>query len=232
MLRTDNHFRNNLIIVGAIVALILLIDQAIKVYIKTHFMPGESMPVFGNWFMLEYIENQGMAFGTTFGSAIWHKLALSIFRIVAIFGIGYYWINQARNGVRRSLLIGIGLILAGATGNLIDSMLYDFVFPYDPCMPFNHLEGSGVVSDCGIFGDIETRHTGFLLGNVVDMFKFQAIWPDWMPLLGGKEVFPAIWNLADASITVGVVYVILRQKTFIPSKKKNADQEESFTEEA
>jgi signal peptidase II len=222
MLKTDNHFRKNIIIVGAIIALILLLDQIIKVYIKTHFIPGESMPVFGDWFVLEYIENQGMAFGTTFGSAIWHKLALSIFRIVAIFGIGYYWVQQAKSGVKRELLVGIGLILAGATGNLIDSMFYDFAFTYDPCMPFNHLEGSGVVSDCGIFGEIETRHTGFLLGNVVDMFKFQAVWPEWMPLVGGNEVFPAIWNLADASITIGVVYVILRQRNFLPKKKSAA----------
>ena len=76
---------------GAIVALILLCDQLIKIYIKTHFQPGEDVSVFGNWFVLEYIENQGMAFGTTFGNKMWHKLALSIFRIVAISGIGYYW---------------------------------------------------------------------------------------------------------------------------------------------
>jgi len=114
---------------------------------------------------------------------------------------------------------GTGLILAGAAGNLIDSMFYDFIFPYDPCMGFNHLEGSGVVSDCGFFGKIETRHTGFLLGNVVDMFKFQANWPTWMPFIGGKDVFPAIWNLADASISIGVGMIFIRQRAYFPEKK-------------
>lgn len=211
--------KKNLLIVGAVVALILLIDQAIKIYIKTHFAPGESVSVFGDWFVLEYIENQGMAFGTTFGNKMWHKLALSIFRVIAIVGICYYWYQQAKEGVKREFLLAIGLILAGATGNLIDSMFYDFVFPYDPCMGFNHLEGSGVVSDCGFFGKIETRHTGFLLGNVVDMFKFQANWPMWMPGIGGKEVFPAIWNLADAAISIGVVMIFIRQRAYFPDKK-------------
>lgn len=204
---------------GAVVALILLLDQLIKIYIKSHFAPGETVPVFGNWFILEYIENQGMAFGTTFGNKVWHKLALSIFRIVAIFGIAYYWYKQAKAGMKTEFLIAIGLILAGAAGNLIDSMLYDFIFPYDPCMSFNHLEGSGIHTDCGIFGTVETRHTGFLFGNVVDMFKFQAYWPQWVPVIGGKEVFPAIWNLADASITIGVALIFIRQKAYFKPKK-------------
>lgn len=217
--------KKNLLIVGAIVALILLLDQIVKIYIKTHFSPGEDYAVFGDWFVLEYIENQGMAFGTTFGNQMWHKLALSIFRVIAIIGICYYWYKQAKEGVRREFLIAIGLILAGATGNLIDSMFYDFVFPYDPCMGFNHLEGSGIKTDCGIFGEIETRHTGFLLGNVVDMFKFQANWPEWMPWLGGKEVFPAIWNVADASITSGVILVFIRQRKYFPKKKVKESRE-------
>ena len=217
--------KKNLVIVGAVVALILFLDQFIKVYIKSYFAPGETVSIFGDWFVLEYLENQGMAFGTTFGNKIWHKLALSIFRIVAITGMTYYLIKQAKQGAKRELLIVIGLIVAGATGNLIDSMFYDFAFPYDPCMGFNHLEGSGVVTDCGIFGEIETRHTGFLLGNVVDMFKFQAFWPEWLPWLGGKEVFPAIWNLADASISVGVIMVFIRQRNYFPKEKEAASEE-------
>lgn len=206
-------------------ALILLLDQLIKIYIKTSFQPYEDVPIFGNWFVIEYIENRGMAFGTTFGNQMWHKLALSIFRILAIIGICYYWYRQAKEGVRREFLIAIGLILAGATGNLIDSMFYDFTFPYDPCMDFNHLEGSGHFIDCktaiGTM-EIETRHKGFLLGNVVDMFKFQATWPQWMPWLGNKEVFPAIWNVADASITTGVLMVFVRQRAYFPKRKKRS----------
>jgi signal peptidase II len=222
--------KKNLFIVGVIVALILLLDQVIKVYIKTHFSPGEELPIVGNWFVLEYVENQGMAFGTTFGSQMWHKLALSIFRIIAIVGICYYWYKQAKEGARREFLIAIGLILAGATGNLIDSMFYDFVFPYDPCMGFNHLAGSGIITDCGFFGQIETRHTGFLLGNVVDMFKFQANWPQWMPGIGGREVFPAIWNLADFAISTGVILIFIRQRAYFPKDNKKKKEIENNEE--
>ena len=210
--------KRKIFIVALVVTLILALDQIIKIYIKSTFVPGESQPLLGDWFVLEFIENQGMAFGTTFGSKVWHKLALSIFRILAISALVYYWIKQAKKGVRLEFLIAIGLVFAGATGNLIDSMFYDFVFPYDPCMAFNHLEGSGIVTDCGFFGEIETRHTGFLFGNVVDMFKFQATWPEWMPWLGGGEVFPAIWNLADASISIGVVTIFIRQRAYFPKK--------------
>lgn len=223
MRKTNNLSSRNLIIVAAIVSVILIFDQLIKVYIKTHFSPGESVPVFGNWFSLEYLENQGMAFGTTFGNKIWHKLALSIFRLIAITGMTIYLIRQSRKGARLELLIVVGLILAGATGNLIDSMFYDFIFPYDPCMGFNHLEGSGIKTDCGIFGLIETRHTGFLLGNVVDMFKFEAFWPEWVPVLHGREVFPAIWNLSDASISVGVILMFIRQRAYFPKEKETQE---------
>jgi signal peptidase II len=235
-LKTNKFVKKNLMIVGALVALILLLDQLVKIYVKTHFQPGDSVNVFGDWFVIEYIENQGMAFGTTFGNQIWHKLALSIFRIFAIGGICYYWYQQAKAGVRREFLVAIGLILAGATGNLIDSMFYDYAFPYDPCMGYNHLEGSGVYADCGFFGKIETKHRGFLLGNVVDMYKFQATWPQWVPWLGGKDVFPAIWNTADASITIGVAMVFLRQRAYFPKKQKaqiiqNNEQATEATEE-
>jgi signal peptidase II len=223
MHKASNSVKKNLKIVGFIIALVLILDQAIKIYIKSHFAPGESVSVFGNWFILEYIENQGMAFGTTFGNKMWHKMALSVFRVIAIVGIVYYWVKQARNGAKREFLIAVGLIFSGAVGNLIDSLCYDFVFPYDPCMPFNHLENSGITTHCGFFGTIETRHTGFLLGNVVDMFKFQAYWPKWMPVLGAKEVFPAIWNLADASITIGVSMIFIRQRTYFPKQKTSSN---------
>ena len=86
--------KKQLFIVGAILLTILLVDQATKIYIKTHFFPGETVSIFGDWFLLEYIENPGMAFGTTFGSKVWHKLALSMFRIAAIIGISIYWYNR------------------------------------------------------------------------------------------------------------------------------------------
>jgi len=212
--------KKNTIIVGIIVILILFLDQLLKVYIKTNFLPGEVRPIFGNWLVLDYIENPGMAFGTTFGSKIWHKLALSIFRIFAIGGICYYWVQQAKLGAKREFLIAVGLILAGATGNLIDSMFYDFAFTYNPCIGYNHLPGSGIKTNCNFYGIVETRHTGFLLGNVVDMFKFQANWPQWMPWIGGAEVFPAIWNVADFSISTGIILIFIRQKIYFPKDKK------------
>lgn len=207
-------FKRKLLIVGAVVFAVLLIDQIIKIWIKTNMIPSQEIPISGDWFKLMYIENQGMAFGTTFGSSMWAKLGLSVFRIAAIIAIGYYWWKQAKKGVKTGLLIAIGFIFAGATGNLIDSMFYDFIFDYDPCISFNHLEGSGVWTQCGGWGKFETRHTGFLMGNVVDMFQINLIWPMWMPWVGGTEVFPAIWNIADGSITVGVVMIILRQRSF------------------
>lgn|GEM_PF-10873 len=221
--------KRNLFIVGAIVAVLLLIDQIVKVWVKTTFHYYDpAKPIFGDWFQLVYIENQGMAFGTTFGSSMWAKLGLSVFRVFAIIGIAYYWYKQAQKGVRRELLIAIGFIFAGATGNLIDSMFYDFIFPYDPCISFNHLEHSGVISDCQWLGKIETRHTGFLMGNVVDMFKFSMMWPAWMPWVGGTEVFPAIWNIADSAITVGVVMIILRQRAYFGQNYTDAEAEKEL----
>jgi signal peptidase II len=99
-------------------------------------------------------------------------------------------------------------------------MCYDYFFKYDPCVSFNHLKGSGILTDCGIFGEIETRKTGFLFGNVVDMFQFNAIWPKWVPYFGGNEVFPAIWNIADFSISFGVILILIRQKKYFPKKKQ------------
>lgn len=223
MLKTDKKtFQKGLLLTFSIVLVILIADQWIKFYVKSNFGTGEVVPLAGDWFLMEYIENPGMAFGTTFGSTIWSKLALSIFRIIAISGITYYWFYQSKKGVRWDFHIGVALVLAGATGNLIDCMFYDYWFPYDPCFPYNIAEGSGNFVDCPIFGETETKFRGFLLGNVVDMFKFQGYWPQWMPFLAGKEIFPAIWNLADGSITVGVVLVFVRQKTFFPNQEKKA----------
>ncbi len=220
MHRIDSpSFRKQLLLTSLIAITVLLLDQWLKFYVKTDFDPYEpARPLFGDWLVLEYIENPGMAFGTTFGTSIWGKLALSIFRILAIGGMIYYWITRTRKGVKWDFHLATALVFAGAAGNLIDSMFYDFWFEYDPCMRFNIMPGSGNEIDCGHFIQ-ETKFRGFLLGNVVDMFKFQGSWPEWMPWLGGKDVFPAIWNLADGSITVGVIIIFFRQKSFFPSKK-------------
>lgn len=208
------------------VFLVLLIDQIIKVWIKTSFEYSDpSVPLLGDWLQLNYVENQGMAFGATFGGGIWGKLLLSVFRLVAIGAIIYYLYQQIKKKQSTEFLIVIGLILAGATGNLIDSMVYDFIFEFDPCLSFNQLEGSGNWQTCEYFEDygekVEVRNTGFLFGNVVDMFQFNATWPSWVPWLGGGQVFPAIWNVADAAISVGVILVLIRQKKYFPKDSKN-----------
>ena len=226
--------KKNLLIVTIVVIALLILDQVIKVYIKTSFHPEEHKYLIGSWFAAHYIENQGMAFGTTFGASIWHKLALSIFRVVAIIFIAYYLIKEARKGAKLSFLIALGFIWAGATGNLIDSMFYDFFFNFNPCDRFNQLEGSKVMADCKDFGrsfPVEVRHRGFLLGNVVDMFQFDVLWPQWVPYLGGGQVFPAIFNVADASITVGVATLIIRQRSFFPKKKNSNEESEEVLED-
>ena len=110
-------------------------------------------------------------------------------------------------------------------------MLYDFIFPFNPCEGFNQLAGSGIKMDCMDYGfkqTLEVRHQGFLLGNVVDMFQFNVIWPSWVPYFSGKQIFPAIWNVADACITSGVILIIIRQKKYFP-KKVLQDKEEEKT---
>jgi len=206
-----------------LVAVLLLLDQWIKLTIKTQFSPGEFRPLLGNWLALHYTENPGMAFGQTFGASMWAKLSLSLFRIVAIGLIIRYLFKQIKSGTSREFLIVVSLVLAGATGNLLDSMFYDLFFNIDPCIPFNQLAGSGHKAICqsGHFNyAVELRHQGFLFGNVVDMFQFNVRWPSGMPLVGGSDVFPAIWNLADFCISVGLFWAIIRQKKFFPKEVK------------
>lgn len=215
--------KKKLTLVGIIILALLIIDQVVKIYIKTSFSSDEVKFVFGEWFALHYIENQGMAFGTTFGSEMWHKLALSLFRVVAIIGLAYYIFTEAKKGAKMEFLVAVGFVFAGATGNLLDSMFYDFFFPFNPCEGFNQLQGSGVKMNCTDYGftyPVEVRHKGFLFGNVVDMFQFNVYWPKWVPYLGGNQIFPAIWNVADACITFGIFTIIFRQKAYFPKKKE------------
>ena len=230
-LKNNVKVKRKVLIIGCIIFFLLLIDQLTKVYIKSSFSSNETNFIFGNWFALNYIENPGMAFGTTFGSEIWHKLALSLLRVVAIIFIGIFIYKEIKKDAKIEYLIAISLIFSGATGNLIDSMLYDFIFPFNPCEGFNQLAGSGIKMNCMDYGfkqTLEVRHQGFLLGNVVDMFQFNFYWPKWVPYFSGQAVFPAIWNIADACITSGVVLIIIRQKKYFP-KKVLQDKEEEKT---
>lgn len=180
-----------------LVAAILLIDQAIKIWVKTHMALHESIHI-TNWFYIAFIENNGMAYGFQFGS----KLLLSLFRIVAISALGYYVWLQVRRNARTGYIVTLSLILAGAIGNLIDCMFYGLVF-----------EASTAYSVAGFvpFGD---GYSTFLMGKVVDMFYFPLIvttYPDWFPVYGGEEFifFSPVFNFADSSISVGVVALLL-----------------------
>lgn len=223
--------KNKYFITFGVVFLILAIDQITKIWIKTNFSYEDpSIPLIGDWFHLNYVENQGMAFGTQLGGGMWGKLLLSLFRVGAIVAITIYILKQIKkSNVKLEFLIVSGLVLAGATGNLFDSMFYDFIFPdyFDPCISYNQVEGSGIWADCvyhNFTQQVEIRHQGFLFGNVVDMFQFNVLWPSWTPWVGGTQVFPAIWNVADGAISVGVVMVLFRQKVYFPKEKETSKE--------
>ena len=180
-----------------LVVVILLIDQAIKIWVKTHMSLHESQRVF-DWFYITFIENNGMAWGMQIGS----KLALSLFRVVAIGLLAYYIWQQARKRARWGYMVCLAMILAGAAGNLIDCMFYGLVFDASTPTTLSHFVALG------------DGYAPFLFGRVVDMFYFpiiQTTWPDWMPFWGGEEFvfFSPVFNFADASISVGVVALIL-----------------------
>ena len=180
-----------------IVIAILLIDQAIKIWVKTSMSLHENIHVF-DWFYIAFIENNGMAFGMQLGS----KIILSLFRVVAICVLGYYIWLQVRKGARTGYIVCLAMVLAGAAGNLIDCMFYGLIF--NESSPYY----------VSYFVPWGTGYAPFLMGKVVDMFYFPLIeteWPLWMPFVGGDHFvfFSPVFNFADASISVSVVILLL-----------------------
>ena len=198
--------------VTLIVFVLLLIDQAVKIWIKTHMTIGESIPVFGDWFQIYFIENNGMAFGMQFGGAI-GKFFLTALRLVLIGVIIYYVKKLIESGSSRAFLTGVALILVGAIGNVIDSMFYGIVFSESNFTQVASLfpEGSG--------------YAPFMFGKVVDMLYFPIIdttLPQWFPFKGGEQFifFRPIFNIADSCITIGVFYLLLfKRKELIHALK-------------
>ena len=181
-----------IVVVGAIV-----IDQLIKIWVKTNMTLHESIRVF-DWFYISFIENNGMAYGMQIGS----KLALSLFRVAAIGLLAYYLWLQVHNKARTGYIVCLAMVLAGAVGNLIDCMFYGMMF---------NASSPHYISYFVPFG---SGYAPFLMGRVVDMFYFPLIvttWPDWVPYWGGEEFvfFSPVFNFADANISVGVVLLLL-----------------------
>jgi len=194
-----------------LVILILLIDQIVKIWIKTHMTIGESILVFGNWFQIYFIENNGMAFGMQFGGSF-GKLLLSVFRLVLIGFIIHYINNLIKKGASVGVLYGVALILIGAIGNVIDSMFYGLIFNESTFTTTASLFPAG------------GGYASFLHGKVVDMLYFPIIdttLPTWVPFLGGEDFifFRPIFNIADSCITIGVFYLILFQRKFFSHTK-------------
>ena len=207
-----------------LVLAILIIDQVIKIWVKTHMTLHEQIEIL-SWFKIVFIENNGMAYGMEIGS----KLVLSIFRIIAIAFLGYYIVLQVRKQARWGYLICLSMIIAGATGNIFDSMFYGLIF------------NSSSEFYQSYFVPFGTGYAPFLMGKVVDMFYFPIItttWPTWVPFVGGQPYvfFSPIFNFADASISVGVVMLLLffrkeiSELSFNSEKKKTSQEQPSAQE--
>jgi signal peptidase II len=194
-----------------IVVLILLADQILKIWIKTTFTLGQELPVFGNWFILHFTENPGMAFGMQFGGNA-GKLALSILRIVAVALLVWYIWYLNKKKVKFGVIFSFSLILAGAIGNIIDSVFYGVIF------------SESTYYQTAVMFPPEGGYSSLLHGKVVDMLYFPIIdtfFPDWMPFIGGRpfRFFQPVFNIADSAVTIGIFYLILFERSFFKQSK-------------
>ncbi len=201
------------------IALVVLIDQAVKIYIKTSFPINTSKNVLGNWFQLYFVENPGMAYGWKFGGN-WGKLALTVFRMAAVIFGTWYLGSIIRQKYHRGFIICAALIYAGALGNLIDSCFYGMIF--DKGMIFDP-QINEYVGYNGLATFSKGGYAGFLHGNVVDMLYFPVVkghFPSWFPFWGGEdfEFFRHIFNIADAAISTGVISILVFQRRFFRHK--------------
>jgi len=180
-----------------LIFLVLIADQVLKTWIKTHMFLGQEFKIIGDWFIIHFTENNGMAFGLEFGGEF-GKLALSLFRVLAVIGIGYGLHYLIKRKYHRGLILNVALIFAGALGNIIDSVFYGVIYKYETLFH----------------------------GRVVDMLYFPIVkgtFPSWFPIWGNEsfEFFRPVFNLADAAISVGVISILIFQKRYFKEEVKD-----------
>ena len=203
------------IIASAIIVVLILLDQILKIWVKTHMALGESIPLLGNWFNLYFVENPGMAFGLSFGQNI-GKLMLTLLRVVLVAFLCWYMHRLIkRDQMDWPVLITFSLIIAGALGNIIDCMFYGLIFNESTPLAVAAMfpEGGG--------------YAPFMYGKVVDMIYVKLFpIPENFPLWGGTYFFPAIFNFADSCVTVGVALVIIFNKRIFKEEPKEIENAE------
>ena len=203
-------------LVVLLVAALIVVDQVVKILVKTNMQIGEDIPLIGEWCRLHFIENEGFAFGMSMGGAT-GKVVLTLLRLVASAAIAWLLVRLVKGGTRSSLVVSLALIFAGAVGNLVDSCFYGLIF------------NESYYSVATLF-PVEGGYAPLLQGKVVDMFYFPLFefdWPTWMPLVGGNhfEFFNAIFNVADSAITIGIVWLMIDQFFIAPKYKKSEANE-------
>lgn len=195
----------------AFIVVLLILDQVIKVWIKTHMMLGEEFSICGDWFLIHFIENNGMAFGMELEGE-WGKILLSLFRIFAVCGIGWYLYDISTKKAPLGLVISIALIFSGAMGNIIDSAFYGLIFND------SYYQVSTFMPEVG-------GYSSFLHGKVVDMLYFPLLegrFPEWLPMWGGEHYifFRPVFNIADSYISIGVTFILLFQRKYFVKEHK------------
>ncbi len=208
-----------------IVAIVILADQALKLYVKTTFPLGTIHPMAGSWFELEFVENPGMAYGWKFGGTF-GKLFLTVFRLIAVIFGTWYLAGIIKKGYSKAFIVCASLVYAGALGNLIDSCFYGLIF--DKGMTYNPALDD-YVGYSGLATYAKQGYSSFLHGNVVDMLHFSLIkttLPSWVPFWGGEpfEFFSPIFNIADAAISTGIITLFVFQKTIFNKAATKANE--------